>query len=65
MKFEKAMVTFISLEGADILTQSSGYVEPDLCTTGAFIAGDACGNQNQHDKFYKCTNNGHKNHGGQ
>ena len=65
MKFEKAMVNIINLEGTDILTDSTGFVEPTGCQTSGFIAGEACGSQSQYDKFAKCTNNGHLNHGGQ
>ena len=65
MKFEKALVTIINLEGTDILTESTGIIDSPGCTTSGFIAGDMCGDQSQHDKFYNCNNNGHINHGGQ
>ena len=59
MKYMKAMVELIDLGEEEILTASGG------CTEAAFIAGDACGAQNHHDKYYNCTNNGHLCHGGQ
>ena len=59
MKFEKATANLIDLGEEEIVTTSGG------CTTSAFIAGDKCGSQNHHDKYYNCTSNGHMNHGGQ
>lgn len=58
MMYEKPMVNKIEMNEEDIITTST-------CTTSAFIAGDKCDSQNQHNKFYNCTNNGHLNHGGQ
>ncbi len=59
MKFEKAEVTRIEVE-EDIITASG-----EGCTSSASQIEDSCTGGNHKDKFSGCTNNGHKNGGGQ
>ena len=58
MKYLKAVTTIYDVGEEEILTSSG-------CTTTAFIAGDNCGKQNHHDKYYNCDHDGHMYYGGQ